>query len=1347
MPLRLLRLIHCCLLSIFTVGLQMEGALVAQTPTAEKSWLSSPLEFEPNRGQAPPNTLYLARSQNLLFLVHSNALDMSLQGKNGENQKLSFVFEGTHSPAEVQVSEPTGGESNYLVGSDPKSWHTHVPHYKRITYKEIYPGIDLVFYGTGPRLEHDFIVSPGVDPGRIRVRIEGPGVHPTLTAAGDLSVISGQQAVTIQNPEIYQHEGTQKKILQGRFTLLGNNEIGFSVAEYDHSRPLVIDPVLAVSTYVADLSLNVSALATDAAGNTYVTGLTGSSSYPVTAGSFQPSCASCAASLPDVFITKFNPAGTAQVFSTFLGGDNYDQPFGIAVDHSGNVLVAGYTQSTNFPTKLSIPHGPPGYAMTFGFLSSLTPDGANLNYSSLLGGTNTQGSSGTSITALTLDQNGNAYISGLTDSELYPVTALNCCTPGYPNSIVFVTKFLSTGQIGYSSLVGNPQPQNGGGGPTGVSALQVDGIGNAYVSGEAGTLWPITSTAYQKQIQGSLPYAAPFVSKLDPTGSTLIYSTYLGNGSVNGMAIDSAGNAWLTGTPNGPNFPTTANAYQSTPPSSICCVPFISKLNATGSRLLYSSFFYGTGYFSATPSSIALDALGNVWLEGSTQDPQWPLVKPIQGLPGNSASGISTTGFVSRFGPAGKLLTFSSYLGSPSGGTQLAGLAIDGSGNVHVAGFTSDDLYTTPGAYLPSVTPPPPFNDYTYGFVAVINPSRSGGTVCANSDSEGIQFAYAPVAATTPHQVTLTNCGTAPLNIHSFQSSAPEFTIPSATNGCTKTIAINASCTLVVDFAPTSTIFYSASLTLTSNASIAVSVLGMQGTGAVPQIQFFQSSIVFDPQFLLQTSPAQFLLIGNSGFAPLILDLIKTQITGDFAYTQSGCDQPIQQGTYCLFTLAFTPTAAGIRTGQFSIVSNDPATPLLPIALSGTGYSSYPKPSISNVNSPTIPISSTAVGIAVQGNNFFPGSIAKINGFSQQTVYTNSGLLQVSVSPTLLSSMRQLNLVIVNPQPGGGASRGFTLTVYRSIPLQASDLAYDAIGQRLFAAIPASASNNPNSVIPINPSTGALLAPIAVGNDPQRLAVSDDGSYLYVVLNGDKAIQRINLKTRKIERTFPLPIDPSFGQTTALYVSVVPGFPQLLVAALFRSASPAEDGIALFNDQGLVNWLPNSPPAYTTVDSFAFAGNPPVVYAMPFDTSFLQSYSVGTSGIQAIATGSSGPYPNNLVASDGQLLYAANGTVWDPATGTQVATYTPSLFFAAGVIPATAKQRTYFLDEFGTDGVTVESYSQVTGTLTGSVAFPNLYPPDVFSFHRWGTDGFAFQMGNFVPTQDSNQLILFKSTF
>jgi hypothetical protein len=1319
------------------------------------------IEFEPNRGQSPPDVLFLARAGDTMLRLRSHGMDLLLRSANAQRTGLQLNFLASTPATQVSASDVKDGVSNYFLGNAPATWQTHIPHFGRIRYAQLYPGIDTVFYGKDQQLEYDFVVAPGSDYRQIRMGFGGAD-RISLVEDGSLHLASGGHDISFRAPHIYQWFKGKKQSCKGGFVLLANSEVRFRIMSYDRSQPLIIDPVLRFSTFIDNnTSGGPAAVTTDAAGNTYLTGLTFSSNYPTSAGAFQKACNSCDGEKPDVFVTKLNASGTGILYSTFLGGSDYDQPSGIVVDKNGDAIITGHTQSPDFPIKHSIPFGFTGVSIDLGFVTSLAPDGSSLNYSSLLGGAASPGQgTETEATSIAVDSAGNAYVSGQTESPFFPVTkgALNNAAPAYPNSIVFVTKFLPTGALGYSALVGDPSPQNGGGGLIGVSAIQVDASGSAYIAGQAGSLWPTTTGAYQPQIGGPAPYAAPFVTKLSPDASSLTYSTFVGNGNVTGLAVNGSGDAWITGSPNGPNFPTTTNAYKRTEPSSNCCIPFFAELNAMGSQLLYSSFFYGDSsvLFGGTQTSgISLDHLGNIWLAGFTNDPRLPLQHPIQSLPGSQSNPFSfSTGFVSRFDPTGTKLTFSTFFGGPSGQTHLSALALDPTNKVHITGFAGQDLFTTPGAFLSSVPPPPPFVEGIYGFAAVLDANTPAASLCiAYPQNQGLFFGGVQVGTSSTQKITITNCGTASLTISSIEVPNSVYDVPDSQNGCKSVLAVGQSCTFLIVFKPTSVSEFDADASITSNASIPTSHLSVSGQGTVPVIQV-GSSLTFDPQFLNQTSPQVLLFVSNAGEAPLIIDLGHTSISGDFAYTQSGCNQPLFQGFQngCIFFVTFTPKAAGKRTGIFTIVSNDPANPAVAVDLSGTGFSAYPVPSLTSVNPPTVAKNATGVTLTIFGNNFFPASVVRVNGVAQATTYQNSTQLQATVDSSLLAKMGEFAVTVANPAPGGGVSGAQTLTVYQSIPLSASALVYEPFSRFLYAATAADATENPNSIIPVDPLTGSVGAAIPVGNNPKKLAVSDDGRYLYVALDGDHAIQRINLQTRLLEKTISLPVDPSFGKLRVFEMHVVPGQSKSVVASLaYENVSPFEAGIALFGDSGLVNWLPFfSGNSIVAVDSFAFAGTPSEVYGVPFTISnpFFQIFTTDNTGIHAQSAGFNDQYENAAVASDGKFLYLADGTVWNPSTRSTVGTYNPSLFFATSIIPDKSLGRTFFLDQFGSASgqAGIDSYDQTTFALTGSLGFPSFFSLDMLGLNRWGSDGFSFFVNNFIPAEGSNQLIILRSS-
>ena len=565
----------CAGLSVFSSATDAQAK-----PENSKALLvaDQPLSFEPNRGQASPDANFIVRAPGLSIALRPSGLDLHLGNASVNSATLGVNFVGGNVGAKATSSDRKESYTNYILGNDPAHWFTHIPNFGRVTYQSVYPGVDVVYYGNRERLEHDFLISPATDYHVIRMRLNG-SQDLQLQPDGSIKVIFPEGDLTFDKPEVYQSIHGQKNILDGRYVILAKNEFGFEIADYDHSKPLVIDPVLSYSTYLSDLSVVVSGVATDAAGDTFVTGLAFAPSFPTTPGAFQTTCKSCPNN-PDVFITKVNATGTELVYSTFLGGSDYDQPFGIAVDQNGNAIVAGYTQSVDFPVKNSVMTPVTNTGTRLAFITSVSPDGSALNYSSVLGGDGSTPGPTTMVGGVAVDTNGNAYISGTTDSPAFPVTALNVVRPPAGSDVVFVAKFLTTGALGYSSLLGDVSPQNGGGGLIGLAGIAADSAGGAYITGAGGTLWPTTSGAFQTTIPGTMPFAAPlFVTKLSPDGSSVVYSTFLGDGGQpTGITVNGTGEAFVTGIFPSSNFPTTMNAYQRTIPANSCCASFVTTI-------------------------------------------------------------------------------------------------------------------------------------------------------------------------------------------------------------------------------------------------------------------------------------------------------------------------------------------------------------------------------------------------------------------------------------------------------------------------------------------------------------------------------------------------------------------------------------------------------------------------------------------------------------------------------------------------------------------------------------------------------------------------------------------------
>ena len=342
------------------------------------------------------------------------------------------------------------GKTNYFIGNDPKNWRTGVKNYSKVHYRAVYPGIDVVYHSDKRKLEYDFIVSPGANPSTIRLAFEG-ATRVRIDKKGDLVLAIPTGEIRQNKPFVYQLVRGVKKRITARYVSRGKHRIGFKVARYNRRQPLVIDPVLIYSTYLGGSGLdNAQAVAVDNNGNAYVTGSTSSTNFP-TANPFQPAIGGTST---DAFVTKLNPAGTALVYSTYLGGSLSDSGFGIALDPIGNAYVTGQTSSVNFPTANPLQGGAGG--LSDAFVTKLNPQGSMLVYSSYLGGSFDDSGRGIAVDVL-----GGAHITGNTESQDFPLA--NALRPTLGLADAFVSKFNSAGTaLVYSTYLGGSGKRLGG---------------------------------------------------------------------------------------------------------------------------------------------------------------------------------------------------------------------------------------------------------------------------------------------------------------------------------------------------------------------------------------------------------------------------------------------------------------------------------------------------------------------------------------------------------------------------------------------------------------------------------------------------------------------------------------------------------------------------------------------------------------------------------------------------------------------------------------------------------------------------------------------------------------------
>jgi beta-propeller repeat-containing protein len=627
----------------FLTGLVLPVAAVAEARVSE-AYGRLPLHFEANRGQTRQDVCFLARGPGYsLYLTAGEAVLVLARPNPDAKRDLRSTPERLNTqaratPVVVRMSlvgaapkplvsglEELPGKANYFIGNDPAKWRTNVPTYAKVHYQDVYPGIDLVYYGNQRQLEYDFVVAPGGDPERIALGFQGVE-RLEIDAEGELVLHAAGGALRQRKPVIYQETDGLRREIDGGYILKGANRVGFRVAAYDDSRPLVIDPVLFYSTYLGGSGFEVgNGIAVDPVGNAYVTGTTASVNFPTTAGAFDMTLDMTLEGNSEAFVTKLNPTGSALLYSTYLGGSSGEEGFGIAVDIAGNAYVTGETGSPDFPTTLGAFQTAPGFGGNDAFITKLNPTGTVLIYSTYLGGSNSDEGFGIVVDAL-----GNAYVTGTTTSTNFPTSnAFQIAFAGGTRD-AFVTKInpAGTGPV-YSTYLG-------GGGDDSGHSIAVDATGNAYLSGATGSInFPTTPGAFQMTFQGGdgsflppfgfLPPLDAFATKLNATGSALVYSTYLGGSSDEaglGIAVDAGGNAYVTGLTDSTNFP-TLNAIQSTFAGGDRDA-FVTKINPMGTGLVYSTYLGGTG--DDVGFGIALDGLPspNAYVTGVTASVNFP---------------------------------------------------------------------------------------------------------------------------------------------------------------------------------------------------------------------------------------------------------------------------------------------------------------------------------------------------------------------------------------------------------------------------------------------------------------------------------------------------------------------------------------------------------------------------------------------------------------------------------------------------------------------------------------------------------------------------------------------------
>jgi uncharacterized repeat protein (TIGR01451 family) len=704
---------------------------------AREAMANLPMNFEVNRGQTDKRVKFLARGTGYeLFLTNDSAVmafphtssaaakpeippapyalprviaaapSAAAKPRRAESVLSMRVVDGNPA-ARITGLDKQKADSNYFIGNNPDEWRSRIPNYGKVRYAGVYPGVDLIYYGSQKQLEYDFIVRPAADPQRIELALgsgpEGQGRIPVrIDQEGNLVATLDGDDVQFHKPVIYQPAtaASAKAEVDGKFVLKGNGHVGFEVSAYDRNRDLVIDPVLSFSTYLGGSNQDIAYGVTYGVrfGQMIVVGSTRSTDFPTDLPLYAYHPGTCGTQpCRDIFVTKWNPALTELIFSTYVGGSSDDVPFQVTQDLFGDIFLTGYTLSTNFPTTGRVVQRKFGGGSVTGdaFVVQVESAGHYLQYSTYIGGAGDD--AGYSIQ---IDAPGNAYVVGTTSSTNFPITSGSYQSKcGLTSAGTCSTAFVAVLNVPGTAYVYSTYLGGSEGLGEAAYGVALDSNTNVYVAGITGSPnFPTTSEAFQTTCgtdtlcNGSYD---GFVTKVNTGGATLSYSTFLGGSGydyLSGIAVDGSGNAYVAGGTTSSDFPVSATAAQTTyGGASAGCIPTstticgdvtVSKLNSTGSRLSYSTFLGGSA--DESPGfSMAIDSQGDAFVTGFTDSTNFPQVNPMQtygGGPGDA--------FVTEINPAGTAFSYSTYLGG-NGWDFGYHTATDPSGNVYVAGGTT----------------------------------------------------------------------------------------------------------------------------------------------------------------------------------------------------------------------------------------------------------------------------------------------------------------------------------------------------------------------------------------------------------------------------------------------------------------------------------------------------------------------------------------------------------------------------------------------------------------------------------------------------------------------------------
>ena len=760
---------------------------------ARAACLDLPLSFE----STDRENEFLGSGRGYRLLLSPAGSQFALAGGRSDKKpaKIFLNLLGANVNAQGVGENELPGKINYLIGNDQRQWRTDVSNFAQVRYQNIYPGIDLVYYGNQRQIEYDFRVSPGADPRIIRFRFIrfrfGGKTKVKISPDGDLVLRISDFELREKKPIIYQEIAGERETIAGRY-VLNRGQVGFDIGSYDQSQPLLIDPTLVYSTYLGGAGDDTgSSIAIDQNNNIYVAGTTASTNFPTMNPAYPAN-----AGLSDIFVTKIDPAGANVLYSTYVGGAGNDRADGIALDASGNAYVVGRadSSSTNFPTTPGV------IAPTYrggdfdGLVFKLNAQGNGLSYATYLGGEDNDSTEGIAV-----DANGNAYVTGGSRSHGFPATPNAFQSSNSGDTDAYLTKINSTATAYlYSTLLGGSGTDRG-------SGVAIDTAGNAYISGYTSSVDFPTENAFQNSFGGSFD---AFVTRIDTNQSganSLVFCSYLGGTADDkgyGIALDSsASNLFLVGQTSSNNFPVLNPAQ---PLSGGTFDAFITKVSSAGAKV-FATYLGGSG--DDRGSGIAVNSAGEAYITGFTSSTNFPTASPLQ-----ISNGGAFDAFVAKLNSAGSAFLYSTYLGgsanenTTSTVTSTNPIALNSSSDVYLTGYTSSTNFPTASplqaakaagqdAFIARISDAAPPADYSVTAVPgsqIISPGASANyTITATSTGGFTGTISLSVSGQSNDSTTIFNPSSIMITDVSPQSSTLTVTTTTATPPGTYSLTIN----------------------------------------------------------------------------------------------------------------------------------------------------------------------------------------------------------------------------------------------------------------------------------------------------------------------------------------------------------------------------------------------------------------------------------------------------------------------------------------------------------------------------------------------------------------------------